>query len=112
MGSAWAVAIFSFGVAVETVVDQLPSTAARTTAPQLAGRVITGSLTGACLGVAGGAVGWVGLAVGAIGSMVGAFVGHRARVGLVRALRVPDFAIAVPEDLIAIGLGLFLVSRF
>jgi uncharacterized membrane protein len=40
MGSAWAVAIFSLGVAVESVVDQLPNTAARTTAPQLAGRIM------------------------------------------------------------------------
>jgi uncharacterized membrane protein len=40
------------------------------------------------------------------------FGGYHARVGLVRALRVPDFAIAIPEDLIAIGLGLFLASRF
>jgi hypothetical protein len=33
-------------------------------------------------------------------------------VGLVRALHVPDFAIAISEDLLAIGLGLFFVSRF
>jgi len=32
MGSAWAVAIFSLGVAVESVGDQLPNTAARTAA--------------------------------------------------------------------------------
>jgi len=31
---------------------------------------------------------------------------------LVRSLKVPDIAIGVPEDLIAIGLGFFLVSRF
>jgi hypothetical protein len=30
----------------------------------------------------------------------------------VRALHAPDLAIAIPEDLVAIGLGLFLVSRF
>jgi hypothetical protein len=30
----------------------------------------------------------------------------------VRALQVPDIAIAIPEDLIAIVLGLLLVSRF
>jgi hypothetical protein len=32
-------------------------------------------------------------------------------MGLVKALKVPDAAIAIPEDLIAIGLGLLLVSR-
>ena len=112
MGSAWAVAIFSLGVAVESVGDQLPSTAARTAALQLAGRIVTGSLTGACLGIAGSAAPWLAVVMGAIGSLVGAFGGYGARTGLVRALHVPDFAIAIPEDLAAIGLGLLLVSRF
>jgi uncharacterized membrane protein len=49
--------------------------------------------------------------VGAIGAIAGAFGGYQARVGLVRALRVRDFLIAIPEDAIAIGLGLFLASR-
>ena len=112
MGSAWAVAILSIGVAVESVVDQLPNTGARTTTPQLAGRMITGSLSGACLGIAGGAAAGLAVVMGAIGSLVGAFGGHRARAGLVRALHAPDFAIAIPEDLVAIGLGLLIVSRF
>lgn len=112
MGSAWAVVIFSLGVAVESVTDQLPNTPARTTAPQLAGRIIMGSLTGACMGVAGSAAVWLAVIMGAIGSLAGAFGGYRARVGLVRALHAPDLAIAILEDLTAIGLGLLLVSRF
>ena len=112
MGSTWAVAIFSLGVAVETVVDQLPNTAPRTSPPQLAGRIITGSLTGACLGIGGSAAPWLAMVFGAIGSLAGAFGGYHARAGLVRALHAPDLAIAIPEDLVAIGLGLFLVSRF
>ena len=92
--------------------SHLANTAARTTAPQLAGRIIMGSLTGACLGIAGNTAAWLGVVVGAIGSLVGAFGGYRARAGLVQALHAPDFAIAIPEDLVAIGLGLFLVSRF
>jgi uncharacterized membrane protein len=71
-----------------------------------------GLLTGACLGVAGGASLGLAALVGAIGAIAGAFGGYHARVGLVRALRVPDIAIAIPEDLIAIGLGLLVVSRF
>jgi uncharacterized membrane protein len=50
--------------------------------------------------------------MGAIGSLVGAFGGYSARAGLVRALHAPDSAIAIPEDLVAICLGLLLVSRF
>lgn len=109
MGSTWAVAIFSLGVAVESVVDQLPNTAARTTAPQLAGRIIMGSLSGACLGIAGSAAAWLAALAGATGSLVGAFGRHGARAGFVRALHAPDFAIAIPEDLVAIGLGLLIV---
>jgi uncharacterized membrane protein len=112
MGSAWAVGVFTLGALAEFIADQLPTTPARTTAVPLAARIVMGLLTGACLGMAGGASPWLGALAGAIGAIAGAFGGYRARVGLVRTLRAPDFAIAIPEDLIAIGLGLFLVSRF
>jgi uncharacterized membrane protein len=112
MGSVWAVAIFTVLALVEFVADQLPSTPARTAAVGLSARIVTGALTGACLAVAGVATLWLGALAGAVGGIAGAFGGYHSRVGLVRALRVPDFAIAVPEDLIAIGLGLFLASRF
>jgi uncharacterized membrane protein len=112
MGSAWAVGIFSLGAIVEYVMDQLPSTPARTTAFPLITRIITGSLSGACLGVAGGASAWLAAVIGAIGALVGAFGGYRARVGLVRTLHAPDFAVGIPEDLVAIALGIFLALRF
>jgi uncharacterized membrane protein len=112
MGTAWAVGIFTLFALVEFVADQLPSTPPRTAPLGLSARIVTGALTGACLAVAGGATAWLGALVGVIGGIAGAFAGYRARVGLVRTLRVPDFTIAIPEDLIAIGLGLLLVSRF
>ena len=112
MGSAWAVAIFTVLALVEFVADQLPSTPPRTAPPGLSARIVTGALTGACLAVAGAAILWGGALAGALGGIAGAFGGKQARVGLVHALRVPDFVIAIPEDLIAIGLGLFLTSRF
>jgi uncharacterized membrane protein len=112
MGSAWAVGVFTLGALAEFIADQLPTTPARTTAVPLAARIVMGLLTGTCLGMAGGASPWLGALAGAIGAIAGAFGGYRARVGLVRSLPAPDFAIAIPEDLIAIGLGLFLVSRF
>jgi uncharacterized membrane protein len=112
MGSAWAVGVFSILALVELVADKLPNTPSRTAAVGLSARIVTGALTGACLAVAGGATLWLGALAGALGGIAGAFGGYNARVGLVRALRVPDFAIAIPEDLVAIGLGLFLASRF
>jgi uncharacterized membrane protein len=112
MSSLVAVAIFTLGALVEFVVDQLPNTPARTSARGLTARIVMGLLTGACLGVAGGASLWLGAVIGAIGAIAGAFGGYHARVGLVRALRVPDLVIAIAEDLLAVGLGLLLVSRF
>src|SRR2546430_4277351 len=112
MGSAWAVGIFTLGALGEFVADQLPSTPARTAAVGLTARIVIGLLTGACLGIAGGASYWLGALIGAIGAIAGAFGGYQARVTLVRGLHVPDAAIAIPEDLVAIGLGLLLVSRY
>jgi uncharacterized membrane protein len=112
MGTAWAVGIFTLLALVEFVADQLPSTPPRTAPLGLSARIVTGALTGACLAVAGGAAAWSGALAGVMGGVAGAFAGYHARVGLVRTLRVPDFTVAIPEDLIAIGLGLLLVSRF
>jgi uncharacterized membrane protein len=112
MGSIWPVGIFTILAVVELVADQLPTTPSRTAPIGLSARIVTGALTGACLGVAGGATFWLAGLAGVVGGIAGAFGGKQARVSLVRALRVPDFAVAIPEDLIAIGLGLFLASRF
>lgn len=109
MGSVWAVVIFTVLAVVELVADQLPTTPSRTAPVGLSARIVTGALSGACLG---SSVLWVGALAGALGGIAGAFGGYQARVGLVRILRVSDFAIAIPEDLVAIGLGLLLVSRF
>lgn len=112
MGTSWAVGIFTILALVELVADQLPSTPARTAAVGLGARIVMGLLCGACLGIAGGVSLWLGAVVAAVGAIAGAFGGYRARVGLVQALHVADVAVAVPEDLIAIGLGLVVVSRF
>lgn len=112
MGSKWSVGIFTILALVELVADQIPGTPARTAPIGLSARIVTGGLCGACLAVAGGAALVVGVVAGAIGGVAGAFAGYHTRVGLVRSLRIPDVAIAVPEDIVAIGLGLLLVSRF
>jgi uncharacterized membrane protein len=112
MGSIWAAALFTLGALGEYVFDLLPNTPPRTDARGLTSRFVTGSLAGACLGVAGGVSPWLGALLAAIGAIAGAFAAYHARGGLVRILRVPDAAIAIPEDLVAIGLGLLLVSRF
>ena len=112
MASVWTVGIFTLLALVELVADKLPSTPSRTAAVGLSARIVTGGLSGATVAVAGGAPVWLGALAGAIGGVAGAFGGYQARVSLVRALRVPDIAGAIPEDLVAIGLGVLVVSRF
>jgi uncharacterized membrane protein len=111
MGSVWSIAIFSLLAVIELITDQLPSTPARTTPPPLIARLLSGALCGACLSAAGGAMLALGALLGIIGAIVGTIGGYQARVRLVRSLKIPDFAIAIPEDLIAIGLGFLFVSR-
>jgi uncharacterized membrane protein len=110
MGSTIAVAIFTLAALVEYVTDQLPKTPARTVPPQLIARIITGALSGACLSVAGGASLLSGSVLGAIGAVIGTFGGYQLRTRLVSGLKVKDIFIAIPEDLVALGLGYLLVS--
>ncbi len=43
---------------------------------------------------------------------VGAFAGYEVRTRSVKALRAPDFVVAILEDAVAIGGGLWIVTRF
>jgi uncharacterized membrane protein len=52
-----------------------------------------------------------GAVLGGIGGIVGAFVGYSVRRSLVNNFHIKDFMVAICEDVIAIGLALFLVSR-
>lgn len=111
MGSKWAVILFTIAALGEFVSDQLPKTPARTTAGPLGARIVMGALTGSCVAVAGHAPLMLGALLGAAGAVIGAFAGYKGRVGLVQSLRVPDFAIAIPEDLVAIGLAVLMVRH-
>jgi len=108
MGSRWAVAIFTVAALGEFVADLLPIAPARTKPFPLSARIIVGLFTGASVAFAGGFALWFGMLWGALGAVAGAFGGYRARVGLVRKLRVPDAVIAIPEDILAVSTGLLL----
>lgn len=112
VGSLPAVIILSVLAVTELVFDKLPNTPSRTAPPGLIARIVTGGFSGACVSVGGGKSALVGAGLGALGGIVGCFGGYQARARLVKALRQPDFNIALLEDLIAIGGSLFIVSRF
>ncbi len=110
MGSTTAVALLSLAAVGEFVADKLPKTPRRTRPPSLAFRVVTGGLSGACLCASTGQSLLAGAVLGGIGGVIGGIAGYEARTRLVRSLKVKDIVIALPEDLVAIGLAYLLVS--
>ena len=112
VGSLPAVIILSVLAITEIIFDKLPNTPSRTAPPGLIGRIVTGGFTGACVSVGGGKSALAGAGMGVIGGIVGCFGGYQVRARIVKALRQPDFNVAMIEDLIAIGGSLFIVLRF
>jgi len=111
MESKVALVIFSLLAIGELIGDKLPKTPKRTATAPLLARIVTGGLSGACLSVSANQSLGIGAVLGAIGAVSGAFGGYETRKRLVTQLNAPDRVIAALEDLVAISLALFLVSR-
>jgi uncharacterized membrane protein len=112
MDSTAALIIFTILAPIELVLDKLPTTPSRTAPAGLIGRIILGGFSSAILATAAGQSPALGALFGAIGAVVGAFAGKQVRTRLVKALKCPDFVIAILEDAVAISAGLYIVSRF
>ncbi len=96
---------------LELIADKLPMTPSRKSPPGFAGRILTGAVSGACLGTSGGS--WIaGLAAGVIGAVAGTLGGYEFRMRVVKATGGKDLPIALLEDAIAIGGALLIVTRF
>jgi uncharacterized membrane protein len=111
MGSRTAVAIFSIFAIGELIADKLPKTSKRTAFAPLLARILLGALSGACLFAAAGNSLFGGALLGGIGGVVGAFAGYEIRRRIVNNLHIKDFFVAICEDLVAIALACFFVSR-
>ena len=109
IGSTTAVAILSLLAIGELIADKLPMIPKRTTPAPLMARIITGGLCGACLCAAMGQSLIAGALLGGIGGIVGAFLGYSIRRRL--DLHIKDLVVALCEDVVAVGLALFLISR-
>jgi uncharacterized membrane protein len=111
MAATWALILFSILAVFELIADLLPGTPSRTAPGPLIARMISGGLCGACLCASANQSLLVGAALGAIGAVIGAFAGYELRKRLVAGLHIKDLFIALPEDVVAISLALFFVSR-
>jgi uncharacterized membrane protein len=103
------VAVFSLFALGELVADKLPFIPARTQPGPLAVRVIFGALCGAALCFSAAASPVVGAILGALGGVAGAFLGFHYRRFF--SPTVPDFLLALLEDVVAVGGGLLLISH-
>jgi uncharacterized membrane protein len=112
LASRAALVIFTLGALGELVADKLPFVPARTTAGPLIVRVLLGALCGAALTVAGSGSLVVGALLGGMGAVCGAFAGYHVRHWLVVVQKSPDLVIALLEDVVAVGGGFLIVSRF
>jgi uncharacterized membrane protein len=104
--------IFAVLALAELVNDKLPTTPSRTTTGPFVARIMLGAFSGAALCASANQSAAVGAVFGALGAVAGTLGGYEARTRLVRTLRAPDLVIAVVEDAVAVGGGLFVVSRF
>jgi uncharacterized membrane protein len=111
MASWITVAIFTLAALAELVTDKLPKTPRRTKPGPLIGRIILGGLSGACLSIAAGASLVTGALLGGIGAIIGAYGGYGFRSRLVGRFGIRDLEVALFEDVIAVGLAWFLVTR-
>jgi uncharacterized membrane protein len=109
MGSTASVVISSLLAISELIADKLPTIPKRTAPAPLTARVITGGLCGACLCAAAATSLLAGSLLGGVGAVVGAFLGYGIRRRL--DLHIKDFLVAICEDVVAVGLALFFVSR-
>ena len=106
--TAW---ILTALAAAELVADKLPFIPSRLDPGRLGARAVSGGLCAALCCAAAHQSLVVGAIAGALGGLAGAFAGHRARRSLVNTAKLPDFAVALTEDAVAIGVALLVVSR-
>ena len=110
LGSTVAAYILAAGAIIELIVDKLPKTPPRTAPPGLIARLVLGGLSGAALCGAAHQSVVLGGVLGAVGGLAGCFGGYALRTRLSKVL--PGLVVALLEDAVAIGGGLFIVSRF
>jgi uncharacterized membrane protein len=108
MGYRFTPYLFSAFAAAELGTDQLPSTPSRTVPVQFGARLISGALSGACLGVPSGST-LIGAVGGVVGAVLGTFGGAAFRARLAAHFGA-DRPAALIEDAIAILGALVIIN--
>lgn len=108
LGYSWTPWILSIAAVGELIADKLPSTPSRKQPPSFIFRVISGSLSGAAIGISRGSL-ILGLLGGATGAVVGTLGGAAARSALAKMFS-KDLPAALLEDAVAV-VGAILILK-
>jgi uncharacterized membrane protein len=93
----------------EYVMDLLPTTPSRTDPPGLIPRIVSGGFCGWVIAPAWGGSAFAGAVAGIIGALAGTYGGHAARLAAIA--RIGAVPAALVEDVVAIGLAAFIITR-
>jgi uncharacterized membrane protein len=105
-------AVFTLCALGELVGDKVPKIPSRTLPGPLVVRVVFGGLCAAALCISAHEALLAGVFAGILGAIAGAVGGYSLRGWLTLGFGMPDFAIALVEDAVAVGGGMLIVSRF
>lgn len=108
LGYTWTPWIMVLLAAVELVVDQLPSTPSRRVPVQFGARLVTGTLSGAAIGIAAGSLP-LGAVAGCVGAVIGTLACSEARTRMAARFG-SDRPAAIIEDVFAIGAAAGIVA--
>jgi uncharacterized membrane protein len=101
--------VFTLLAVVELIGDKLPNTPARTAPVGLSARIFLGGASGLALATSSGGSLPFSVLLASIGALVGTFAGYQSRRFVVSKAHVPDLAVALAEDMIAIAGGLLIL---
>ncbi len=93
----------------ELIADMLPQIPSRTSPPALIARILSGGIVGWLIAGANSSLAIVGAILGVAGALVGAYGGRLVRIAAIA--RIGAVPAALAEDLIAIALAAFIVTR-
>jgi uncharacterized membrane protein len=111
LDSRAALIVFALMAVGELVVDKLPMAPPRTAPLGLTARILFGAACGFALATTvRGSVALASIA-GIAGALVGTYGGYNLRHALVTRAHLPDFLVAVAEDVVAVGGAFLIVSR-
>ncbi len=103
-GSGWSRAA-KLLAAGELLGDKLPMIPSRMSRPALGVRAVSGAWSGGTVASARSGNRLAGMAFGLGGALLGSWLGYTLRANLVKKRGMPDFAIALAEDALALGVA-------